>query len=92
MKSTLVDESLSTSATRVLLQRKTTSLLQEGEEILAEFIDRITDEDQEIILEMITDETIIGMTIDEMITEDNDIGIEDSHRNSYRDSSRDDYV
>ena len=29
MKSTVVDESLSTNATRVLFQRKTTSLLQE---------------------------------------------------------------
>ena len=32
MKSTVVDESLSTNATRVLFQRKTTSLLQETTE------------------------------------------------------------
>ena len=55
---------------------ETETLHTEVEEILVEIIDRIIKEDQEIILGMITGETIIEMTIGKMITEDNDVEIE----------------
>ena len=55
---------------------ETATLHTEVEEILVEITDRIIKEDHEIILGMITDETIIGMTIGKMITEDKDIEIE----------------
>ena len=55
-----------------LVETETETHPTEVEEILVEIIDKIIEEDHEIILGMITDEIIKEMTIDQTMTEDND--------------------